>query len=74
MFSHIFNDVLHSDVDSVFDNALVQVSDDVLDHSELLEELSPCIKDLVRKDVLLTIDPEVRESFLSWVKNLCQIA
>ena len=65
MFSHIFNDVLHSDVDSVFDNALVQVSDDVLDHSELLEELSSCIKDLVRKDVLLTIDPEVRESFLS---------
>ena len=65
MLSHVLDDILHGNVNGVFNNAFVKVPDDVLDHSELLEELSPCVKDLVRKDVLLTIDPQIRESFLS---------
>lgn len=65
VLSHIFNDVLNSDVDRVFDDAFVKVPNDVLYHSELLKELSPCVKDLVREDILLTIDPQIRESFLS---------
>ena len=65
MLSHVLDDVLHCDVDGVFNDAFVQIPDDVLDHSELLEELSPCIKNLVREDILLTIDPQIRESFLS---------
>ena len=65
MLSHVLDDVLHCDVDGVFNDAFVQIPDDVLDHSELLEELSPCIENLVREDILLTIDPQIRESFLS---------
>ena len=69
MLAHIFDDVLDGDVDSVFDDALIQVPDDVLDHSKLLEELSPCVKNFMREDVLLSIDPQIRESFLGRVQN-----
>ena len=37
VFSHVFDDVLDSDVHGVFDNSFVQVPDDVLDHSKLLK-------------------------------------
>ena len=73
MLAHIFDDVLDSDVDSVFDDALIQVPDDVLDHSELLEEFSPRVKNFMREDVLLSIDPQIRESFLGRVQNFRQI-
>ena len=65
MLSQVLDDILHCNVNGVFNDAFVKVPDDVLDHSELLEELSPRVQDLVRKDVLLTIDPQIRESFLS---------
>ena len=67
---HILNNVLNGDVNCVFNNALVEVPNDVLDHSELLEKLSPGVEDLVREDVLLAIDPEVGETFLRGVEYL----
>ena len=68
MLPHIFNNVLDCDVDRVFDDALVEVPNDVLDHSELLKQLAAGVEDLVGKDVLLTVDPQVGESFLSRVE------
>ena len=64
MFAHVLDDILHCDVNGVFNNTFVEVPDDVLDHSELLEELSPCIQDLMGEDVLLAVDPQIWESFL----------
>jgi len=57
VFTHVFNDVLHGDIDGVFDNALVKVADDTLDNAELLEKFAPCIQYLVGENILFTIDP-----------------
>ena len=74
MLPHIFNYVLNCDVDGVLDDALVEVPDDVLDHSKLLEQLSASVKDLMGEDVLLAVDPKVGKSFLGRVKYLGQVA
>jgi hypothetical protein len=41
----------------VLDDALVETTDDVLDHAKLLEQFSACVQDLVRKNVLFAIYP-----------------
>ena len=74
MLPHIFNYVLDCDVDGVLDNALVEVPDDVLNHSKLLEQLPSSVKDLVGEDVFLAVNPQVGESFLGRVEYLGQIA
>lgn len=71
---HILDDVLNSNVNGVFNNALVQIPDDVLDHSELLEELPACVQDFMRKDILFAIDPQIGESFLSGIENFGKVA
>ena len=71
---HIFNYVLDCDVDGVLDNALVEVPDDVLDHSKLLEQLPSSIKDLVGEDVLFAVNPQIGESFLGRIEYLGQVA
>lgn len=74
MLPHVFNYVLDCDIDGVLDNALVEVPDDVLDHSELLKQLSASVEDLVGEDVLLAVNPKVGESFLGGVEYLGQVA
>jgi len=64
MFAHILDDVLHGDIDRVFNDALVEVSDDVLNDAELLKEFAAGIQDLMGEDVLLAVDPQVGEAFL----------
>ena len=43
VFAHVLNDVLNGDVYCVFDDAFVQVADDVLNNAELLEKFSASI-------------------------------
>lgn len=57
MLGHVFDDVLHSDVHCVFYYPLVQVADDILNDSELLEKFATCIQHFVREDILLSVDP-----------------
>jgi len=73
MLSHIFNYFLNSDINSVLDDSFIDVSDDALNHSKLLKQLSTCIKHFLRKYVLFSIHPQVRKAFLSWIENLSQV-
>lgn len=73
MFSHVFYYLLDCDINSVFYDSFIDVSDDALNHSKLLKQLPACIKHFLRKDVLFSIYPQVREAFLSWIKNLSQV-
>jgi len=57
MFAHVFNDLLNGNVYSVFDDALVQIADDTLYYSELLEQLASSIKYLVGEHIFFTVDP-----------------
>lgn len=65
MLRHILNDALHRDIDGVFDYAFIQVTDNVLDDAELLEQFAPRVEHFVGENILLAIDPKVRETFLS---------
>ena len=66
--------MLHGNVDGVFDDALVQIANDVLNDAELLEQFSAGIENFMREDVLLSINPQIGEAFLCGVKNLREIA
>ena len=44
MFSHVLNYLLHCDVHRVFYNSLIEVPNDVLYYTELLEELAASVK------------------------------
>jgi len=61
--AHVFKDILDGDID-LFHYALVDVSDDLLNHLELLEQFATCFEHILRENILLSIHPEVRESFL----------
>ena len=65
MLRHILNDTLDSNIDGVLDDALIQVTDHVLDDTELLEKFTSGIQDFVGEDILFAIDPEVWETLLS---------
>ena len=71
---HIFDHVLHRDIGCVLNDALVQVSNDVLNNAELLEELAARVQHLVREHILLSVDPQVGKAFLGGVEDLCQVA
>ena len=64
MLAHIFNNVLHCDINRIFYYALVKVANDVLYDAKLSKKLSTGVKNFMRKDILLPVDPQVRESFL----------
>jgi len=64
MSTHIFYYVLNCDVHGILNYALVQVANDVLDDSELLEKFAACVKNFMREHIFFTIDPQVGESFL----------
>ena len=74
MLSHVLNYLLHRDVHSVLYNSLIQVPDNVLNDTELLEELAAGVKNFMGEDILFAIDPQVRESFLRGVEDLGQVA
>lgn len=64
---------MNRNIDLVHD-AIVNVSDDGLDDLELLEEFAAGVEHILREDVLLAVDPEVREALLRRVKYLGQVA
>lgn len=66
--------MLHSNVDRILNDPLVEVSNDALDDAELLEKLAASVEYLVGEDVLLAVDPEIGEAFLGGVEDLGQIA
>ena len=74
MLSHVLNYLLHCDVHRVFYNSLIQVPNDVLYYTELLEELAASVKHFMGEDIFFAIDPQVRESFLCRVEDLCKVA
>ena len=47
MFFHLFHDIDHCNVAGIFDYALVQPADDVLNHAKGLEQLAAGVKDLL---------------------------
>jgi hypothetical protein len=64
---------LHRDVYLLHD-ALVDVSYDLLNHLELLEQFASSFKNVLRENVFLTVYPEIGESFLSGVEDLSEVA
>ena len=74
MLSHVLNYLLNCDIHCVFYNSLIEVPDYVLYYAELLEELAACIEHFMGEDIFLSIDPQVRESFLCRVEDLCKVA
>lgn len=74
MLCHIIHNSLDSDVDCVFNDSLVEISNYVLNHAEELKQFPTSIKYFVRKHILLSVYPQVRESFLSRIQNLSQVA
>lgn len=74
MLGHVVDDLLDGDVDRVLDDSFIDVSDDALDHAELLEQLAPCVQHFLGEDVLLAVDPEVGEAFLGRVQDLREVA
>ena len=71
---HVLHDLLHRHVHRVLDDALVDVSNDRLDHPKLLEQLPPRVQNLLREHVLFSVHPQVGESFLRRVKDFGQVA
>ena len=71
--THVFQHVLHGDVHFLHD-ALVDISDDLLDHFELLKQFSSGFQHILRENILFAVDPEVGESFLSGIEDFCEIA
>lgn len=63
VLGHVFHHLLGCDVD-FFHYSLVNVSNDLLDHFELLKQFLTSLKNILGEDVLFSVDPEVRESFL----------
>jgi len=74
MLGHVVNDFLNRYVDIVFYDALVNIPNDALNDAELLKQLATRIQNLLREHVLLTVDPEVRESLLSGVEDFGEVA
>ena len=74
VLGHVLHDALHRDIDCVFDDALVEVADHVLNDPELLEKLASGVQHFMREYILLAVDPEVGEALLRRVKNLRQVA
>ena len=74
MLCHVLYDALNGDIDRVLNYAFIQVSNYVLNDTELLEKFASRIQHFVREHILLTIHPQVGEAFLCRVKNLGQVA
>ena len=71
--THLIKHVLYRDI-HLFHDPLINVSYNLLNDFELFEKLATSFQNILRKDIFLTIDPKVRESFLSSVQDLSQIA
>lgn len=73
ILAHLVEHILHRDV-HLLHNAFIDVPYYLLDYFELLEQFATSLQDILRKYVLLTIDPEIWKTFLGRVKYLCQVA
>lgn len=74
MFSHVIDDFLNGYIHIVFNDSLVNISNYTLDDAELLEKLATCVQNFLRKNVFFSIDPKIREAFLSGIENFSEIA
>ena len=63
VLTHFIEHVLHRDV-NFFHDALVDVSDYLLYDFKLLEQFATGLQDILRENILLAVDPQIRESFL----------
>lgn len=70
MPAHVVNNVLDSYVGSVFYYPFIYISDDALNHSKLLKQLSASIQNFLGEHVLLPVDPKIRKTFLGRIKDL----
>ena len=73
VLTHLIKDILDRNVDFLHDS-LINISNDLLNDFELLEQFPAGFEDILRENVLFTIDPQVREAFLGRVKDFCQVA
>ena len=70
---HILENILDCDV-YLLHNTLIDVSDDLLDHLELLEKFSSSFQNILGENIFFSIHPKVWKSFLSWVEDLSKVA
>lgn len=73
VLAHLVEHVLHGDVHLLHD-PLIDVSYYLLNNFELLEQFTTSLQHVLGEDILLTINPKVREALLRRVQYLCQVA
>lgn len=73
VLAHLIEHVLYCNV-HLFHDPLVDVPNDLLNDLELLEKFAASLQDILRENVFFAIHPQVRESFLSRVQYLGQVA
>ena len=74
MLGHIVNNLLNGYVDIIFDYSLIYMSNDALNYTELLKQLTTGIENLLREDILFTVHPQIWKSLLGRIENLSQVA
>jgi hypothetical protein len=57
VFGHVIDNLLHSDINVILDDAFIDAPDDPLDDPELLEQFAPGVQYLLRENILLAVDP-----------------
>lgn len=66
---HVFENILNCDV-YFFHDSFINISNDLLNHLELLEKFSSSFQNILRENVFFSINPKVWKAFLSRVKDL----
>jgi|LauGreDrversion4_2_1035121.scaffolds.fasta_scaffold380157_1 hypothetical protein len=74
MLGHIVNNLLNGYVDIIFDYSLIYISNDALNYTELLKQLTTGIENLLRENILFTVHPQIWKSLLGRIENLSQVA
>ena len=72
VLAHFVEHILNRDID-LLHYSFIDVSYYLLNNFELLEKFSASFQDILGENVLLSVDPEVRESFLGGIKNLGKV-
>jgi hypothetical protein len=55
MLGHIVNNLLNGYVDIIFDYSLIYISNDALNYTELLKQLTTGIENLLRENILFSV-------------------
>ena len=61
---HLLHYVGDCDRICILNNSFVQLADHILDHTELVEQFAASVQHLMREHILLTVHPQVGETFL----------